>query len=491
MHTLLKFYVFLWKNKSVFFFFLTIIPLIGLLYLNNNQQRLTSKVEILNYDMSQVNISNYADFNAKIKIKNNMLESTVFANDVDVAKQNLQALNKEIIADISYDMLKKMKSDLKVQGLKVTSLLEKKQTLVDINERKNLTGTELKVYKDEIAIIEKLYQQELVKFQKDSLVFESFSFDNQSSISYIMPKDSKIIINLFICLFAGFVIALIIIALRNLTHKTFDDELEIKKQTGVKSFEGLPKLKKISFENNKLVSGKLKVNNLTEISRIFKYISSRDRKIFEVVSSIKGEGNSSLTQALAEHASYNNNKVLLIDLNLRNMDLSVNITKKLENWDISEKDFSSIDEKVVCLNSNLDFLPALKDEASLEVLKSTKNLKALIKYLNKKYDYIFFDTTAVFSVNIHNLDSVILAGVVDGVIINYLANKTPSKKLLEALENLRMVDSNILGVVTNNRYNPRLKEELLVFCSYLEKINKSMADSLRVKILKSSLLDEE
>ena len=490
MHSLLKFYVFLWKNKAVFFFFLIIVPLIGLLYLNNNQKRYESVVQIMNYSLENLNLADYKDYNAKLSIKDSTIKASVFANSNEIAMQTLKPLNKAIITDISYDILKDKKAAVKTQSFKVTSLLDKKNALDELKENNNLTGTKLKVYNDEVKIINSMYEKELVKYQEMSLDYESFNLDAESKVTYLKPVEPKMFYSTFLFIIAGFFIALFTIMLKNLTHKTYSDELEIKQQTGIKAFEGLSRFKKLTIENNRLVSGKLKVSSLTEISRIFKYISQRDRKVFEVVSSIKGEGNSSLIQALAEHASLNN-KVLLIDMNLRNMDLSVNITKKLENWELEAKDFSKIDEKTIALSSNLDFLPALKDEESLQVLKTTKNLKAFIKYLERKYDYIFFDTTAVFSVNIHNLDSVILSSVVDGVLVNYMANKTPSNKLLEAIENLRMVDANILGIVTNNRYNPKLKSELLAFCSHLEKFNKSLADSLRVKILKSSLLDEE
>ena len=490
MHSLLKFYVFLWKNKAVFFFFLIIVPLIGLLYLNNNQKRYESIIEISQYSLDNLNLADYEHYHAKITIDGNTIKSKVFANNNELAMQTLKPLNKELITDISYDILKDKKAAVKTQSFKVTSLLEKKSALDELKQKNNFTGTKLKVYKDEVKVINSMYEKELVKYQEMSLDYESFNLDAQSKITYLKPVEPKTFTSVIIFISAGFVIALFTIALKNLTHKAYSDELEIKKQTGIKAFEGLTRFKKLTIENNSLVSGHLKVSSLTEVSRIFKYISQRDRKVFEVVSSIKGEGNSSLIQALAEHASLSH-KVLLIDMNLRNMDLSVNITKKLENWEITEKDFSKVDEKTIPLSANLDFLPALKDEESLQVLKTTKNLKSFIKHLSKKYDYIFFDTTAVFSVNIHNLDSVILSSVVDGVLVNYMANKTPSNKLLEAIDNLRMVEANILGIVTNNRYNPKLKSELLAFCSHLEKFNKSAADSLRVKILKSSLLDEE
>jgi len=488
MHSFLKFYVFLWKNKSVFFFFMAIIPLISYLYLNNSRNKLESVVRVENYDLSKLK-SNYANYNAKIVIKDGFIKTSLMSDDYKQARKTLHALNNEILADISYSILTELKEDLNSRALKISSLLDKKQALESIKDKERSSAEE-QIYKDEIKVIDDLYKQELMEYQKADLEYKSYSFDQHVEILYNNLRDQKIGLKFILSFILAFFFAVLVSIIRTYLNNSFDDELEIKKETQIKSLEGLPKFKKLDIVNNKVVSGKLKISALTEVSRIFKYISARDRKVFEVVSSVKNEGNTSFTHALAEHASLNN-KVLLIDMNLKNMELSVKLTKSIVKWDIADKDFAKLDQKVVQLNPNLDFLPALEDQKSLELLKTSQGLKDLIKHLKTKYDYIFIDTTAVFSVNIHNIDPIILSGVVDGVLVNYLANRTAKHTLLETVDKLRMVDCNILGIVTNNRYNPKLKNELLNFCLYLEKINTTLADGLRVKILKSYLLDEE
>tara|TARA_Y100001960_G_C14774643_1_gene882314 strand:- start:3057 stop:4526 length:1470 start_codon:yes stop_codon:yes gene_type:complete len=489
MHAILNFYVFLWKNKTVFLFFLTIIPLMSFFYLQQNQQKVMSVIEVSNYDLANFK-NEYTDYNAKITIEGDEIKTSLMSYDYEEGKKALKSLNNEIIADISYATLKELEQNTKELSLKVAALLEKKKVLAKLKDSGNLTETEAMVHKDELAIIDNLYKKELEEFQKADIDYKSYSLEKNIKQRFVVADNNfayKFSLSVAFALF----MAILVSYLRGVFNPSFDDELEIKKATNLKTMEGLPRFKKLEIMNNKLSAGKLNVHSLTEISRIFKYITARDRKAFEVVSSVKNEGNTFLAYALAQHAAENGHKVLLLDLNLRNMELSIKLTKSIENWDIADKNFDKLEEKTVNLRKGLDFLPALKDDKTLEMLKTSKGLKELIEHLKTKYDYIFIDTTAVFSVNIHNIDSVILAEAVDGVLINYLANRTKKRILFETIDKINMSESNILGIVVNNRYNPKLKDELLAFCNHLEKFNKSWADSLRVKILKSYLLDEE
>jgi protein-tyrosine kinase len=487
MHTILNFYVFLWKNKTVFFFFLIIIPLVSFFYLQNSSNKFSSVIEVKNYDMANFK-NNYDMYNAKIKVTDNTITTSVKESNMQKAKAILQNLNKNIIADISYDNLTTLKQHLKQSSLNVASLLEKKKSFDKLIAE---DSNNKKLYKDEITVIDNLYKEELNNYQKADLKFKNYALDKDIKVSYIQAKSDKMLFKFSLSVIFALFIAIIASFVRSFLNNSFSNKIEIKKATNIKTIDGLAKFKKLDMVNNKLMAGKLKVHTFTEISRIFKFISYKDRKTFAITSSIKNEGNSSLVIALAQHAAENGNKVLIVDMNLRNMELSIKLTKSLENWNITDKDFSNIYNKTINLSQNLDLLPALKDDASLQVLKISKNLKALINELKTKYDYVFIDTTSVFSVNVNNIDSIILGEAVDGVLINYLANRTKKRILLETIDKINMTESNILGIVTNNRYNPKLKDELLTFCAYLEKINKTMADNLRLKILKSYLLDEE
>lgn len=490
MHAILNFYVFLWKNKTVFFFFLTLIPLMSFFYLQQNQQKVISIIEVKDYNLTNFKNS-YNSKNVKVVVKENEIYTSTIGQNNEDSKARLQDVNNNIVTDILFDTLKQIKQDRKELSLKVASLLKKKQDIANALDGNKLKKSELALYQDNANIIEELYKKELKAFQETDLKLKSYQLDKNTNVTYLENQDIKFAYKFSLSILFALFIAVLLSAFRSWLNDSYDDELEIKRATGIKTMEGMPCFKKIELVNNKLIAGKLKVHSLTEVSRVFKYISSRDRKTFAVVSSVKNEGNSSLVYALAQHAAENGNKVLLLDMNLRNMELSIKLTKSVENWDITNKDFSALEEKTVKLTQNLDFLPALKDAKSLDILKTAKGLKALLKDLKSKYDYIFVDTTAVFSVNINNIDSVILAEAVDGVLLNYLANRTKKRILAETIDKINMSESNILGIITNNRYNPKLKDDLLAVCSRLEKVNKSMADNLRLKILKSYLLDEE
>ncbi|PPR08512.1 MAG: hypothetical protein CFH44_00989, partial [Proteobacteria bacterium] len=126
MHIFLKFYIFLWKNKSFLFFFMAIIPLICYSYLNNNKKSAVSEITVNNYDLSKFNKSNYLEY-SKIDLKDNVISVKVMADSKALADESLREVNKEIITDISYAILQKKKTDLDHKTAKIASILKKQE----------------------------------------------------------------------------------------------------------------------------------------------------------------------------------------------------------------------------------------------------------------------------------------------------------------------------------------------------------------------------
>lgn len=490
MHIFLKFYIFLWKNKSFLFFFMAIIPLICYLNISNNSKSTAFKVVVTDHNLADFkNI--YQDFNADIKLTQNTILAKVKAETKQQADKQAKALSNAIIADISYDLLQVKMSELDNIHKSKIALIKKEETIKQQLTDRSITAEKRSLLKEEISVLNNMQTKLIEQEHKTSLEVKSDEFLTKSIKYEAVDLSSNVSFSLLLSLIIGFILGCIAGVIRKYANKSYDDESLISKAFQLKTFEGIPKLKKVTIDNKHIVSGKLRLHYLTEVSRIFKYISSTDKKVIEVVSNIRNEGNSSLVYALAEHAAHIDKKVLVVDLNLRTMDLSAKLARNIADWNIEDKNYDNVNSQILNIYKNLDFLPALKDEKSVEALKSTDNLKDLLEHLKKSYDHIFVDTTASFSVNINNIDPIVIASAVDGVVVNYLANKTSRYALTETIDKIRMVEGNLLCIVTNNRYNPKLKAELLNFCKYLEKVNKPAAEFLRVKILKSYILDEE
>jgi Mrp family chromosome partitioning ATPase len=70
----------------------------------------------------------------------------------------------------------------------------------------------------------------------------------------------------------------------------------------------------------------------------------------------------------------------------------------------------------------------------------------IIKELEKKYDYIFFDTPPVNIVT----DAVLVSKFTDGVVVVSRQNYTEKKLLGQSINRLRFVNAKIIGVVLND-----------------------------------------
>ncbi|MBN2221257.1 MAG: CpsD/CapB family tyrosine-protein kinase [Vallitaleaceae bacterium] len=78
-------------------------------------------------------------------------------------------------------------------------------------------------------------------------------------------------------------------------------------------------------------------------------------------------------------------------------------------------------------------------------LLNSKAMKQLIEQLKLQYDYILLDTSPVIPVT----DAVVISNYIDGVILVVTAGLASVEVLKRAKDSLLMVDANLLGVVLN------------------------------------------
>lgn len=170
-------------------------------------------------------------------------------------------------------------------------------------------------------------------------------------------------------------------------------------------------------------------------------------KKISVTSSIASEGKSTNCLNLAITFAETGARVLVVDCDLRRP----NISRLLE-----KKSFPGLSNLLVGLNS-LDEVINKTDFKNLDVIFSgnippnpaellgSDNMKKLIEELEKKYDYIFFDTAPVNIVT----DSAVLAKWMTGVIMVVLYNSTDKDTIEEAIKQLEFAEAKILGFILN------------------------------------------
>ena len=170
--------------------------------------------------------------------------------------------------------------------------------------------------------------------------------------------------------------------------------------------------------------------------------NAENRKILCVTSATTGEGVSEVAANLAISLSKNNDKVLLIDGNLRNPVQHVVFDVKnqgLTNHIIMDEDLT-IHRNVV---PHLDVLTAGEVvEYPSDIVDSSK-LPTIFEYVRDEYDVVIIDTPPVLDVT----DAVVLAEKSDGVMLVVKNEVTSPKDLIEAKKRLTQVGIPLLGSI--------------------------------------------
>lgn len=158
------------------------------------------------------------------------------------------------------------------------------------------------------------------------------------------------------------------------------------------------------------------------------YVCNQQKcKLICITAATSGEGTSEVAANTALALSKNNNKVLLIDGNLRNpvQHLAFNVQNKgLTNAVMMDEDLT-IHRNV---QSHLDVLTAGEVvQHPSEVVDSSK-LPTILDYVRDEYDVVIIDTPPVLSVT----DAIVLAEKSDGVMLVVRNEVASPKDLIEA-----------------------------------------------------------
>ena len=175
---------------------------------------------------------------------------------------------------------------------------------------------------------------------------------------------------------------------------------------------------------------------------------SEDITTMTVVSGGAGEGKSTTIFNLATIFAQNNNKVLVVDSDLRRPSLhkiiGVSNANGLTNYLVNDV---RLDEVIQTTKlATLDFLPSGKlPSSSLGILNSPQ-MKTFVKDVKSRYDFVFFDSPPIMGVS----DASILASEVDMALLVIQYRKYPQAMTVRAKQMVEKVGGNLLGVVLNN-----------------------------------------
>lgn len=177
-------------------------------------------------------------------------------------------------------------------------------------------------------------------------------------------------------------------------------------------------------------------------------LASAEKKIVVVSGSEPSAGKSTTCSNLAVLMAQTSNSVLLIDADLRKPTLHrvfhVNRQEGLTKLLLNMGDFDSCIVKEVAPHMDLLTSGPIPPNPS-ELLGSVRMARLLNKFA-EKYDYIFIDTPPINVVT----DGLILSSRAAGTILVARQNVTTYDELQEAVEKIKNVNGNLLGVVIND-----------------------------------------
>lgn len=184
--------------------------------------------------------------------------------------------------------------------------------------------------------------------------------------------------------------------------------------------------------------------------------SSFDKKIQSIVvtSAEAAEGKSTVSGNLALAFAQNENRVIIVDCDLRKPSVHKNF--KVSNLaGLTEVLIgkAQLNEVIQKRNEHLDILTSGKIPPNPAEMLASSAMTNLIDKLKEEYDVIIIDSAPLGAVT----DAQILSTKVDGTILVTRAERTKREVVLEAKNSLEKVGANILGCVLHAVENTKGK----------------------------------
>jgi len=219
-----------------------------------------------------------------------------------------------------------------------------------------------------------------------------------------------------------------------------------------------------------------------EVEAIYSQSIGAGYRTISITSATKGEGKTTLTEALVRRAELVGKKVLLVDMNTYNPALSEKL-RILTNQPYKENEIITIGDR------NFSFLPAPKNFKALIKYREGKLLLESVNLWLNDFDCIIFDTSALTSLNQSNIPAEIICEVCEAALLVIEAGETPSNLIQESVEKLKLKKVNLIGSIINDKNNPSLLTELQRETYRFNKLFPSIMSKLRMKLASIVLLN--
>lgn len=294
-------------------------------------------------------------------------------------------------------------------------------------------------------------QEEVISEAKDDGVF-FFAADSMSASShaelgeYAKPNKKLYLIVAFLL---GLVLGCVVIFVKEFMSNKFKTKAEIEAAFDDKIIGVFPDHKDKNCKSNSkdVHLLELTVRNMEPYNKLLSNIKysnvENPNRVIEVTSTIPDELKSTTAANLAYCIANNNQKVIIIDCDIRKAVLHKTFGVEREKG-IVEYSASEVTKEEVIKHTQygVDIITAGRDVINpVAILESTK-VKELVKELKEEYDYVILDVPPALACS----DPQIVSTYVDGVIYTIAINQSKKKDIIDSLSNLKNIDANIIGL---------------------------------------------
>lgn len=215
-----------------------------------------------------------------------------------------------------------------------------------------------------------------------------------------------------------------------------------------------------------------------EMSQIYFQMCSQNIRSLSVMSTAEHEGCSTLLAALAQRNLLNGRSTLIVDLNLYHPSIEkIMPIETIEGDDITHE-ISLANMK----HSSSIFTSVSISESQNKLMKCSGSLQSQIDLWLTKFDTVLIDAGAINQFNQQNLPAEQIATACDSAILVVLAGTTTEEMLQSAINRLDETAVSLLGVIINDKNNPKLIDELCRKIRQLEKFAPTLVNRICEKL---------
>lgn len=252
----------------------------------------------------------------------------------------------------------------------------------------------------------------------------------------------------------GLALGCVVVAIKVLATKKYigREQIEERLSTKVLGYFPIDKEKKKQNKANNVVNEEVEllacnVKNYEPYNALlnnlkYHYVEKSERAIM-FASSAENELKNTIICNLANCIAYNGQKVVLLDLDMRNPAVHkvYNLSQEMGVVDYLNGD-CAFDDVIKHTDAGVDVITAGKNIINPMAVISSKSLPVFIQKLKDKYEFVLINSSPVLSC----ADAVALAPICDGVLFNIAMADVHKKMAENAVESLKMGGANIIGI---------------------------------------------